>query len=1215
MSLQPLNLPLQGSCLIEASAGTGKTYTIAALYLRLILGLTENDQLPPGGLLPAEILVVTFTEAATKELRERIRGRLTDAARYFRQQQESQDRFLQDLRAGIDSENWPNFARRLELAANWMDEAAVFTIHGWCNRMLQQHAFDSGCLFRQQLNGHNQVLLDQVIRDYWRSFYYPLSLTAGTLGEVYQYFQTPDHLQAALQGLLGEMEVPFSADVPDSIAALCRQHQQQLQQQLQLLKQPWLEWADQIKALLDQAVADKLLPASNYRADLRAGWMQKLKTWAADPQQLTVDIGKGFDNLSPQGLAAKVKDGGQPPQHPGFAAIAALPEQLAALPALKPLLIRHALLWIRQRYSQEKLRLAELGFNDLLLQLDQALAGPQGEKLAQLIRQQFPVALIDEFQDTDPVQYRIFARIYPPEREQGSACLMIGDPKQAIYSFRGADIYTYLKAHRATEGRHYSLDTNFRSSQALVDAVNCLFSRADQQPQGAFLFKQGDDNPLPFVAVKAGSEKPQWLNHGQPASAMTLWHWSAAQPVSLNDYRQHYAEVAASAIVALLNDAETSRTGFWEQAAQRFVALQPGDLAILVRDHREARLMAAALARRQLRSVFLSERDSIYASQEAADVLLWLSALAEPRDEARVRAALSTATLGWRYQQLRVLVEDGALWEQQLERFWLYHQRWLQDGILPALRQLINDYGLHVANASGNASERSLTNLLHLAELLQQASVGLDGEQALIRFLAEAIADQQAQNSDDNILRLESDANLIKIVTIHKSKGLEYPLVLLPFCCDFREVSQNDDFFRYHDQQQRLCLDLDKQPGNLARSDWERLQEDIRLLYVALTRAKFACWLGLAPVKSGAGKQSQLQKSALGYLLGWQAETAASDLPVLLRQLALAEPAIEVQEAPLPDLQPYQPANVAPQTEAPRQAQIRIADDWWIASYSSLPVSDKATPPADEPETAQDSNLADEADQELVASWQADNLYRLPKGAGPGVLVHSLLEQCGRVGFQQFVRETGLPVNLIQQVFSAPFWQDKQPVIAEALQQWLTLPLLPGRPRTLATLAPGAYQVEMEFLLTVKHLDLQQLDQLLQQHLFSGQPRPALLPAQVNGLLKGFIDLVFSDQQQYFLADYKFNSLGLDDQAYQPQALQTVMLAKRYDLQLALYALALHRLLQQRLGEQYDYDRDFGGCLYWFLRGVNSAGQGRLLIRPPRLLIETLDVWFSGGQP
>ncbi|MCQ8115897.1 exodeoxyribonuclease V subunit beta [Methylomonas rosea] len=1217
--LNPIEFPLSGTRLIEASAGTGKTYTIAALYVRLILGHNPGSAEPSRYLLPPDILVVTFTEAATKELRERISERLSQAARFFRQQLSTTDTFLHDIRDCYAEQDWPACALRLELAANWMDESAVYTIHSWCNRMLQQHAFDSGSLFRQEVNTDDTELLNEVVRDYWRSFYYEMSNDAD-FPSLYAVFKHPDELLLVVRSLLGNAEpIPFSLADGQSIKRLISALASVRQSSLQELKAPWLNWLPEVRELLEAAIETKVLPAKNYNSANRRNWLDKIEAWSQDPSQDTLDIGKGFENLSPVGMATLANPGQTPPDHPGFAAIGRLPAHLAALPSLKVELIKHAVHWIRQRYDFEKQRIARMTFDDMLIRLDNALQGQNGVRLAEVIRQQYPIALIDEFQDTDPVQYRIFSTLYASPVVGDSACLMIGDPKQAIYSFRGADIYTYLKAHRDTQGRHYTLGTNYRSTHALVDAINQVFLQADRQDRGAFRFKTHQDNPLPFLPVKAQGRDDVWVVDNQAAPALTLWHWESEDAVGMPAYRETLAEVTANEIVKLLGAADAGQAGF--KSASGFQVLQPGDIAILVRSGSEARAIRNALARRRVRSVYLSERDSIFASAEAVDMLLWLNALAEPRNERKVRAAISSATFGWSYQALHELALDEPGWESHLERFMTYQQRWQQDGILPALRQLINDYGLHARLSADSEGERSITNLLHLAELLQQASMQMEGEQALIRHLAEAIEAGGNQAGDDGIIRLESDANLIKVVTIHKSKGLEYPLVFLPFICSFREVGGRFNvYYRYHDENQDLQIDLHKQERIKAISEEERLQEDLRLLYVAMTRARHACWLGIAPVKSGSTKDCQLEKSALGALLNWRTKQPISELAAQLLELKGSCDAISITPLPESDDTRYSPVLLNEGCDDTRVPLSKVASNWWIASYSALHIVDQPTLAADqfgllpELETARDDKQNDEAEIAAAVSKPLTSVHGLPRGAGPGVLIHDLLEECAQLGFASVSATPTLRQDLIQKRFTGGEWENKHTVIGSALAHWLSMSLLEDSDLSLATLGTNAYQAELEFLLGAETVDTVELDRLVTRHTFGGQARPGLLPGQVNGLLKGFIDLVFMHDKRYYVVDYKFNSLGADDAAYTQENLVAAMLAKRYDLQYSLYLLALHRLLKVRLGNAYDYDMHIGGALYLFLRGTQGPTAGRVYDKPPRILIDSLDMLFSASK-
>ncbi|WP_432742718.1 exodeoxyribonuclease V subunit beta [Methylobacter sp. G7] len=1220
-SAQPLNtldFPLSGSRLIEASAGTGKTYTIAALYVRLILGHGSDNNVPGRELLPPDILVVTFTDASTKELRDRIRARLIQSARYFRQQPVASDDFLEPLRDSYDPSTWDGCARRLELAANWMDESAVYTIHSWCNRMLQQHAFDSGSLFRQQVNTDDAELLNEVVRDYWRTFFYPLTeISCQSVGKL---AKSPEDLTKLLKPLLSETEALGLECADADIAVVFKIWEDWEKQRRDLETQArslWFSNQVQIEMLLKNASGCGWLNGNQYRVTTFNSKLGELALWAK------IGISLDSDSLAKFGqqklLSGRVKahqDKAGELHHEAFQALDDLASHAQQEPDISEKLTLHAIHWIRNGYDTEKQRLAQMTFDDMLTRLDKALLGPNGEQLASVIRLQYPIALIDEFQDTDPVQYRIFERLYADPSNTDLGCFMIGDPKQAIYSFRGADIYTYLKAHKVTAGRHYTLDTNYRSTTALVDAVNQVFVRADQQDEGAFRFKSGNDNPLPFIQVKAQGRKDEWVIDGQAATALTLWHHETPEPLGMPVYRKEMAEVTASEIVRLLNLANQGATGFKTQAGV-IQALQPADIAILVRTGTEAKVMRNALASRQLRSVYLSERESIYQTGVADDLLIWIKAMAEPRNERKVRAALSTATLGWPYQTLHHLTQDEPNWEQQLERFIGYQQRWQQDGILPTLRQMISDYGLHRQLTQANEGERYLTNLLHLAELLQQASSQLEGEQALIRHLAEAIADQSNQASDEKVIRLESDANLIKIITIHKSKGLEYPLVFLPFICSFREVSSRNTFYRYHDENRHLVIDLSKTDAIKSLSDKERLQEDLRLLYVAMTRAQHACWLGIAPIKVGNAKDSHLEKSAFGYVLGWQAKTPSSALAGHLTQLKGDCAAITLAEFPAPNQAHYLPAQQPETLDLPSASTVRVADNWWIASYSALQTEDKIIIQGDfssTPETAQDDKQSDEADTYIRSlTTTLSGIHSLPRGAGPGVLIHALLEQCAYQGFQVVKESPAQRQQLISKIFNHDVWDDKRDIIAAALTQWLTLPLLEGSDFCLAALGIDQYQAELEFLIGADDVNVQDLDRLVTDHTFSGKPRPRLLSGQMNGLLKGFIDLVFVHNQQYYIADYKFNGLGNNDAAYTEEVMETAMLSKRYDLQYALYLLALHRLLKARLGTSYDYDTHVGGGLYLFLRGSQATTGGRVLAKPPKILIERMDSLFSGA--
>ena len=1203
-----LAFPLRGSQLIEASAGTGKTFTISALYLRLILGHGGEASGFGRELLPPQILVVTFTDAATKELRDRIRTRLAEAARYFRSEIDAPDALVEQLRSQFAPEHWAACAGRLDIAAQWMDEAAVSTIHSWCQRMLREHAFDSGSLFTQTLETDHSDLLGEVLRDYWRLFCYPMQ--GDALNWVRANWSGPAALLPRVRALFGSSRQPANAELsPAQMIEACLQERREA---LSQLKAPWLQWAQELREICLQGVATKAVDGRKMQARYFEPWFEKLSAWAADDTQEQLDLGTGFTRLTPDGMAEAWK--GAAPQHPGLDAMHGLKAALDALPTPDAAVLQHAANWVSVRFEEEKRRRAEMGFDDMLLRLDAALQAEGGERLAILIREQFPVALIDEFQDTDPVQYRIFESIYRIEdNSPDTGLFLIGDPKQAIYAFRGADIYTYLRARHATSGRLHTLDTNFRSSHAMVEAVNHVFERAEQREagRGAFLFRQGAENPVPFVSVKAQGRKEVLLLDGVPGKALTLWQLPSEQPVSGVVYRQQLAVACASQIVALLNDGQQGRCGF-ARDGEPLRGVLPADIAILVRDGKEAQAVRRELSTRGVRSVYLSDKDSVYAAQEAHDVLAWLKACAEPDVERPLRAALACITLDLPLIELERLNQDELAWEKRVMQFRGYRETWRKQGVLAMLRRLLHDFELPQALIARPDGERVLTNVLHLSELLQQAAAELDGEQALIRHLAEHLA-LSGQAGEEQILRLESDEQLVKVVTIHKSKGLEYPLVFLPFICSSKPVDGSRLPLHFHDAACNAQVSLKPTPELIAQADDERLAEDLRLIYVALTRARHACWLGVADLKRGNNNRSVLHLSALGYLLGGGAMLAESaGLQSWLAELQHHCPGIQCLPVPAADdARFYPPLNQAILLE-PLVPSRRAAENWWIASYSALRIGNSLSP-AEAPESALAQKLSDDErldpDAPRDVLLRGGDIHRFPRGPNPGTFLHGLLEWAGSEGFKAD------PLSIKDAVArrcNRRGWQGWIETLSDWLQHLQDEPLRLNNGQPAVVLSElSQYQIEMEFWFASHKVDVVQMDQLVRQHTHGGAARAGAEPSLLNGMFKGFIDLTFEHQGRYYVADYKSNWLGADDSAYTEQAMTTSILDNRYDLQYVLYLLALHRQLKARL-PGYDYDRHMGGALYLFLRGTRSQGQGVFFTRPPRLLIESLDLMFQG---
>lgn len=1228
-TLDPLSLPLTSSRLIEASAGTGKTFTLALLYVRLVLGHREPGQPLEEELMPPGILVVTFTEAATKELRDRIRARLTEAAALFGEAPESVDTeaALKDpliaLRNSRPKDEWPACQRKLLLAAEWMDEAAVSTIHGWCNRMLSEHAFDSGSLFRQTLETDQTELLDEVTRDYWRTFVYPTP--EEHIDKVLAAWNTPKALRGSVRNLLSKIDALSGQPLPPAEAVAQAEEEQRAK--LDALKADWVGWCEELTDLLESTTKPKKKPLHGTTKKTIQTAVNVLRDWATSdevaPRGLLNSSLKGYSYLEAETFAEQWKGEEPAPQHPAMDAIKELKEALANLPSPKPAMLNHAVRWIAQRLTQEKQRLAQMGFDDLLTRLDEALHGDQGERLAQTIRQQFPVAMIDEFQDTDPVQYRIFDRVYRiAENRPDTTLLMIGDPKQAIYAFRGADIYTYLDARQAVSDRTYTLGTNFRSSKAMVSGVNRFFSHADAaRTSGAFLFRSGDQNPLPFVSVNAKGTDRQWQVRGQAAPALTFWTLGEEDDVKKGEGRTQLAEACASEIVRLLNLGQQGQAGFRLESASEnaleseFQSLKPEHIAVLVNKRDEADAVRQSLSARGVRSVYLSDRNSVLHSPIAGELLQWLMACAEPGQLSLLRGALATPSLALSHQDLDQLLSDENALDREIDRFVQYRALWQNQGVLPMLRRFLMDFGVPAKLLAWQDGERLLTDILHLAELLQQDSQQLDGEHALIHHFTELLQ-QSEDEAEHRSMRLESDAGLVKVVTVHKSKGLEYPLVFLPFATEHRQPNPNQDFITYHDEQGQLQVALESSPETVQKANHERLGEDIRKLYVALTRARYATWVGAPGIKNWAA-------SGLGYLISEPSDIPAADLTPWLTALAEGHPSIAIQSAPEPGTEDYLGEPEPPLGNA-REPVRDARENWWIASYSAITFGalsgfgDDFQPAS---EDAEQENLRTEAEPEATdqpdpttSRVVAEKQHGFPRGAGPGTFLHDILEWCAERGFKTVADNPQPLYDLLVRRCQLRHWDDWVDILYRWVLQLITVEFpLPDTEQSVSLAGLSVAKAEMEFWFESHQVNTLTMDRLVRTGTLEGEPRPEAHEATFNGMLKGFIDLVFEHEGRYYVLDYKSNALGDGDGAYVPEAMKAKILEARYDLQYVIYLLALHRLLKARLPD-YDYDTHVGGAVYLFLRGCDAPGAGAFTERPGKALIESLDRLFSGQK-
>lgn len=1197
MPFQPMALPLAGVQLIEASAGTGKTYSIASLYLRLLLERRLGVE---------QILVVTFTEAATAELRERVRTRLQGAIRAFEGGESGDDSFLADLLARTHEPKVALVLLRQALGA--IDEAAITTIHGFCHRMLQRGAFESGIPFDLELVSQIEPLVQEVLFD----FLAILSHTEESrLVALFHAAFDESGLLTLAREAVRHREFPVAAP-------LAGDRDQLLAQALAAFAEARQLWRQDEAIIRASCTPDAFL--KDFRDKLACGLLDRLAAYLADSEPCSFVLPAGTELLTLDAFRAvtgkkvctvsAIKKG-EIPDHHFFGvwqryvmAVAELRQGFLAAT------LQRLTTWARSEVPQRLYRDQAQSFDDLLHGLDRALSGPGGPALAALIRASYPVALIDEFQDTDPVQYRIFQAIYGGKQKE-AGLFLIGDPKQAIYAFRGADIFAYLKA-AGEAGECRTMTTNWRADDALVGAVNRLFG-AVADP---FL-----DTRIFFSPVAGAHPEERWQGQGEWRAPLQFLALPADYPagrsnrVSGSTLAELMPELVARDIVRLL-ESGTRIEGR---------AVRPADIAVLVHKNAQAAEIQQALHRHGVASV-LQSRASVFASHEARELLLLLWAVAEPAESVRLRSALVTDYLGLTAAELLQLDTDEQLLQEWLDRFGRWHQLWRDHGFMRFLGQFREEAGVAARLVRYVDGLRRLTNLRHLGELIHAHEQRTHCRPlALCVWLATQCRDQGGAEEEE--LRLESDAEAVQLVTIHRSKGLQYPVVYCPYLWKgLSERRQPPKFLAYHEPATDWAGTLALFPDAAQQQLHERevFAENLRLVYVAITRAKHCClvpWAGTSSYSS----------SALAYLLH-RSTTPPAELAQWFNHLKgfshaelfgqLAQRVAQEKGWALRVLDPQEGVRPLAGTTgmialAPCPAPVGWQDGFWrIDSFSGLAAGATAARPEaerdyDEAAAASGTEGEPSAGEILLADF--------PKGATAGNFFHRVLEL---TNFQASVAELAPLVadQLRAFGFAVEHWQEP---VCVAMQQLLATPLAP-RGFAMRQLAAEQCLHELPFLFpvsslpgsaAVRHQELAQALGIEAQG--SVADYAAILSSRLfvplAGYLKGFVDLVFEHQGRWYIVDYKSNHLGDRYRDYDQPALSRAMADHHYYLQYHLYSVALDRYLRLRL-PGYCYDEHFGGVFYLFFKGMHPdlPGSGVFYDRPPAARIAALVELFQG---
>lgn len=1189
-----LRTPLKGISLIEAAAGTGKTYTIEGLYVRLVL----ERQLPV-----EQILVVTFTRAATAELRDRIYRRLAKARNAFAGTPVEDDELLRH--AVVRHPNPAQAGALLRQALMDFDRAAIFTIHGFCQRVLYENAFETASAFNAELIQDQTPILVEVVEDFWRRWVCDqppefLQFAKASLGE-------PERLMGlARKATSADFAVTPRQEAPclraETLAAF--------RTRLEHLGASWRAGRDEAGRILLEAPLNGTSYGTLPRAE-NGGPSKREQTVRGLVGALNAYTdaysAHGSPSFPPPAAVAKLAASSltratlrrrTTPSHPVFDACEAL------LQAAQPLALemtgqRQHLKWrllcsVRDELERRKSEKGQISFDDLLRRVARALDTGRGPELTGAVRKRYQAALVDEFQDTDDLQYAVFSRLFASPQH---LLFMIGDPKQAIYGFRGADIFSYLRAARDADS-HFTLVHNWRSAPGLVQAVNTLFS----QSAAPFLFP--DIGFIPGHAARGDSA----------AVPMVIWHLDSRR---YRDDGKVMTKPEAQALIASAVTAEIQRL-----TAAGPAAAPAGDIAVLVRTNSQAALMKDHLSAAGVPSVVYSTAN-VLDSTEAHELLAVLASIAEPQSSSKLNSALATRLLGVSAGDIATGDRSGDAWEQRTRRHWEYFRLWSQRGFMTMFRQFLAGEAVKQRLLSLPNGERRLTNLLHLAELVHRVAEDENlGAAGLLTWLGRQV-DPDAQRSEETQLRLESDEFAVKIVTVHRSKGLEYPVVFCPFAWSGSSFRSDDVFFHDPANDNRLTADIsaDKDSPNRVLAQNEILAENLRMLYVAVTRARERCYLTWGRINTAetsalayllrAGAEGEDERAEADWFSRLRAEFSAlgdDDLSRRLDGLAAGSDGT-ILIRPLPE-EPAAAGAVAGRASPRffrREFHGRIDPGWSLTSYSALASAGGADAPDHDFGPA---TVRDEPPAEGHRAAAVPGICDFPPGARAGSFFHSIFETLDFADPQP----RRIVAAKLKEFGFAPSWEEP---VCDMIADVLVVPLFDadGRVR-LAGIVRDRCVPEMEFHFPLNRVTPAAIEAVFARHgsapAAGGAPAGGVIErlrfAPMHGFMKGFIDLVFEHESRYYLVDWKSNRLGAAPEDYHPDALRRVMREHLYDLQYHIYTLALHQYLRRRVSG-YDYARDFGGVCYVFLRGVrrdHGASYGLFRDRPDPGLVHAL---------
>ncbi len=1223
------NCPLDGINIIEASAGTGKTYTIQNLYAKLIL---------LKGYKVDSILVVTFTDAATKELKIRIRHILTELDLYFKGKAVSDNikelvetTYYWDCNDKKVTVSQELKRKRIYNAINNFDDASIFTIHGFCNKVLNDHSFETGILFNVQLEKNIEPIVRDITEDFWRLETY--SASSFDIAALNYNSINIETLSSYVKNFTSKGDIYV---YPEKVSE---------NRKFNILKNIFYDmksnWnIEEIKTILERPEISK----AKFRESSVNKHIQNIELFFN--YAFNKEIIETISKLTIEYVSAAVKKTDKQkfqPNHPFFNNCSEFINDIDSLKDFGIYTRSKFRSFFHKEYEKRKNELNVQSFNDLLSKVDEYTEGSKS-RLLQKLRSKYNAAFIDEFQDTDSVQYSIFKKIFI---DSSKTIFMVGDPKQAIYGFRGGDIFTYRKAKEqiSETGRLYTLPKNWRSSPNMVEAVNNLFTKG--KPGN----KPFVTDSINYIEVES-DEKNDNFGTASDSKNKPLKFIFINEPQSSENLSNQCTEQTAAQIHNILSDDNNNITE--SNGIKR--RIKPSDIAMLVTKHSQAKLLQPKLAEYKIPAV-LQATGSVFDTTEAENFVHLLNAVAEPSNTQILKGALLTNILSYSIDDLVILSEEAEddiilQFEEIYSKFKKCHDIWLNNTFIEMFNCLCFEFNIKERILQQNSGERTLTNVLHIAEILQTQETELKlGINGLIHWLSKQMSPDSREDKDEYEIRLETDENAVKIMTVFKSKGLEFPIVFCPFLWDKNAISvKQQRISKYHltpdiigktsfkdELLYKPILDITGKEDAENYSNDENLEELMRFMYVALTRSKYQCYV----IWGNTDKNSKKNTSALDYMFYSDCSVLEAEKGNIAKALSYSvksvknantSPALTVEQKrniqldiydtnQKFDIKEYKPIylNKAIKLKARIISSGNQNKSWKISSFSSLtPHSSEASRSVSQKDYDEtDISNSTDHEQNTILNTKLD-IFNFPAGAKTGTCWHEIFEEIDFASsdeeIRSLVKEKLLKYRLNEKE-SGKANEESIICVQEMVKNVLNKTLNRYSNLSLKNITAENKLPEMEFLFSLKQgIDMDKLYTFLSSYAkendftLNSCSEKLLNNKLIHGYMTGFIDLIFRDKNKYYIIDWKSNKLNGIPEDFTIKGLKQEISKHYYFLQYLIYTVAVDKYLQTHI-KNYDYDTHFGGVYYIFLRGVDSfesSNKGVFFDKPDKKYIKEL---------